>query len=134
MGISPGLQRTAADGVEAYVLVLPNPDYSTAEQLLKVHRLKADITFDIKILTNVSSLYTAGIARGDAVSDLAYVPLILPRDDPCNHSPALPTNVTRRENLSNSNFDLIALAPWISVNRSTAYLKAADEEHVTIKG
>ncbi|KAL7269218.1 Nucleolar protein 58 [Rhizina undulata] len=63
--------------------------------------------------------YTAGIARGDY---------------PCNHSPALPTNVTRRRNLPNSNFDLIALAPWISVNCSTTYLKAVDEENVAIKG
>ncbi|KAI0158349.1 hypothetical protein GGR57DRAFT_460063 [Xylariaceae sp. FL1272] len=62
-----------------------------------------------------------GLVRG-----LLYVP-DLDGDDPCNTviDQYIPSNVTRQKNLPDTDYKLIALAPWISVNCTRSFFKSA---------
>ncbi|KIH89562.1 ring finger domain protein [Sporothrix brasiliensis 5110] len=75
-------------------------------------------------LTVLLSKYTEtqnGILQG-----LLYVPDLDP-DDPCyvSESDYVPDSVVRQSNLPSTNFNLIALAPWYSVNCTQSYLASA---------
>ncbi len=73
------------------------------------------------MLTSKSSTPSNGMIQG-----LLYVP-DFELDDPCNRQVAefIPSKVTRQKNLPPTNYNLIALAPWINANCTKSFLAAA---------
>lgn len=76
--------------------------------------------------SSLQTLSTHNAASGGSISGFLYVP-DLKRDDPCVNisEPYVPHNVTRQANLPPTDFTLVAIAPWINVECSLAYLGAA---------
>lgn len=74
----------------------------------------------------LQTLSTHNAAAGSTITGFLYVP-DLTDGDPCVDisSQYIPSNVTRRANLPPTDFTLIALAPWISVECTQSYLASA---------
>ncbi|KAH8899270.1 hypothetical protein GQ53DRAFT_758496 [Thozetella sp. PMI_491] len=79
------------------------------------------ISENITVLTSRSSQTTNGVIQG-----LLYVP-DLDRDDPCvtQTAPFVPATATRQKNLPPTNYNLIAIAPWVNANCTKSYLASA---------
>lgn len=77
---------------------------------------------------NIRTLSTNGIGGGSSIGGLLYVP-DLNADDPesCYNKsePYVPANSTRRADLPDTDYPLVALAPWLSPACTLAYLNAA---------
>lgn len=94
----------------------------TQSQLAYEERLKSNVT----TLTTTNADTLNGIIQG-----LLYVPEI--RNDPeCNSEQYdfIPRNITRRDDLPPANYNLIAFAPWFSINCTKAYLAAARRDPI----
>lgn len=95
---------------------------SDSSQLAYEERLKSNIT----TLTTTNADTLDGIIQG-----LLYVPEI--RSNPsCNSEQYdfLPRNVTRRTDLPPANYNLIAFAPWFSIECTKAYLTSARRDPI----
>ncbi|KAL1882125.1 hypothetical protein VTK73DRAFT_2216 [Phialemonium thermophilum] len=79
------------------------------------------ITENITVLTSKYASTMNGIIQG-----LLYVPSISP-GDPCElmSQKYLPAKVVRRENLPPTNYNLIAIAPWIDEDCTQSFLASA---------
>ncbi|ERS95963.1 hypothetical protein HMPREF1624_07498 [Sporothrix schenckii ATCC 58251] len=79
------------------------------------------VTDNLTVLLSKFTETQNGILQG-----LLYVPDLDP-DDPCyvSESDYVPDSVVRQSNLPSTNFNLIALAPWYSVNCTQSYLASA---------
>lgn len=75
-------------------------------------------------VTVLASKYTS--ATNGAIQGLLYVPDI-DEDDPCADAlrEYLPNDVVRQSNLPPTNYNLVAIAPWISVECTRAFLTSA---------
>ena len=78
----------------------------------------------------MTTLSSRDTQPGVDVTGLLYTPSLPPSDSECidASNPYVPSNVTRRSNLPNVNYDLIALAPWLSPECVQSYLRAARDE------
>ncbi|CUS12045.1 unnamed protein product [Tuber aestivum] len=123
----------SAHSLYASVLILPNPQLSSPEHLAQVPRVKKNITFAIDISTNIRTLHTGVASRGDDISGLLYVPMVN-ETAACHGISSVPANVTHKDDLPDAIYDLIALAPWVTRNCSTRYLKAAQVDASVVKG
>ena len=87
---------------------------------------KPSISFSDTISSNIQTLSTNTVSAGSDVEGLLYVP-DLNKTDPCFNmsSQYIPSNVTRQANLPSTDYTLIALAPWISIDCTKAYLASA---------
>ena len=87
---------------------------------------QADISFHTEIDSDIRTLSTNGVTSSDDIDGFLYVPDLNP-SDPCveTSKPYVPANVTRQGNLPTKDYDLVALAPWISANCTLSYLAAA---------
>lgn len=65
----------------------------------------------------------------ESTKGFIYVPSLDP-DDQCvnSTSPLIPQNVTRRQDFPRSDYDLVALAPWVSPDCTLSYLAAASSD------
>ncbi|EON98304.1 putative ring finger domain-containing protein [Phaeoacremonium minimum UCRPA7] len=81
----------------------------------------AHITENMTILSHKYAQTDNGIIQG-----LLYVP-DLETNDPCNalSKAYIPSKVTRRADLPPTNYNLIAIAPWINPNCTQSYLASA---------
>ncbi|KAJ4271501.1 hypothetical protein NW762_000204 [Fusarium torreyae] len=80
-----------------------------------------------RISTNITTLTaTNADASNGLITGLLYVP-DLDNDPECDEQQYqfIPRNVTRRSNLPPTNYNLIALAPWFSIDCTLAYLASA---------
>jgi hypothetical protein len=87
---------------------------------------QANISFDQELNDNIRSLSTITASDGESITGLLYVPDISSHDaciDEINQH--VPHNATRRANLPQRNYDLIALAPWLSPNCTQSFLRSA---------
>jgi hypothetical protein len=89
------------------------------------------LSFELKDNDSIRTLSTSVTGNGDNVKGLLYVPQ-LQSDDPCYNTTKsyVPGNVTRRSDLPDSGFSLVALAPWISINCTSSYLSSARRDPV----
>lgn len=74
-------------------------------------------------------LSSGNLSKEASVRGFIYVPLLDP-DDRCGNSTAsiIPRNVTRQEDFPRTDYDFIALAPWVSPNCTRSYLTAAADD------
>jgi len=75
---------------------------------------------------NLQTLSTRNADLDGTISGFLYVP-DLSKDDTCYNisQEYVPANVTRQANLPPTDFTLVAIAPWISVNCTFSYIAAA---------
>ncbi|KAF5001568.1 hypothetical protein FGRMN_874 [Fusarium graminum] len=85
------------------------------------------LAYKERISTNITTLTaTNADATNGVINGLLYVP-DLGNNLECDKQQYkfIPQNVTRRENLPPTNYNLIALAPWFSIDCTLAYLASA---------
>ncbi|KAI1440726.1 hypothetical protein F5Y02DRAFT_401931 [Annulohypoxylon stygium] len=118
--------------VRNVVLLFSNPSWSDGHSipstiLRNITALSSQIAYSEDLLGNVTTLSTTSVSTANGVvQGLLYVP-DLAADDPCQNLTAnyIPKNVTRQVNLPTTNYNLIALAPWINNDCTQAFLSSA---------
>ncbi|KAH6960583.1 hypothetical protein DER45DRAFT_164358 [Fusarium avenaceum] len=114
------------------VLLFSNPVWSGASTvpstiIRNLTALSSDIAYKERISTNITTLTSTNAdATNGVITGLLYVP-DLDNDRECDQQQYqfIPRNVTRRSNLPPTNYNLIALAPWFSIDCTLAYLASA---------
>lgn len=121
----------SVNSIDTVVLLFPNEEWSTtatdAQLEGVVAQLRPNISFAQHLEKNdLQTLSTNNADEDGEIDGFLYVP-DLNRNDPCFNISKnyIPANVTRQANLPPTDFTLIALAPWISVECTKSYLSAA---------
>ncbi len=113
---------------------LPNPDYANPESS-SFYRVNSSYAFEYLTTFDIRTLSTNGVASGDDVSSLLYTPDLLPESECINASaPYVPANATRLANLPDTDYDLVAIAPWLSPQCVQEYLSSAREIDGLVRG
>ncbi|CAK3946896.1 RING finger membrane [Lecanosticta acicola] len=116
-----------AQSVQVITLQIPNPEWAQGYSTNEGHRI-TNSSLGYNFLTNfdIRTLSTTGAQSGNDVTGLLYVPN-LDSDDPCLNAsaPYIPQNATRRSNLPATDYDLIALAPWLNSTCSLSFMTSA---------
>lgn len=88
--------------------------------------MQKNLAFDQRLTSDLQTLSTNDADPDGFIEGLLYVPDIDPTD-PCyaQTQKFLPQNVTRQANLPNTDFNIIALAPWVSANCTNSFLTTA---------
>ncbi|KAL9116112.1 MAG: hypothetical protein Q9227_000481 [Pyrenula ochraceoflavens] len=123
------VRLNAATSFDAVAQALPgNP--SDAQSLQPVD-LDSSISFELIRYQAIRTLSTNTGGKGDPIEGLLYVPDLFPMSSCINITqPLVPRNVTRRKDLPPLDYPLLALAPWVSINCTNAYLSAASFDDV----
>ncbi|KAI9805888.1 MAG: hypothetical protein M1825_000502 [Sarcosagium campestre] len=131
---SSGLTRwkSASDwsavDINTYVLVFSSPGWIDKDDD-QLYHAPPNISYSLDVDTNVRTLSTNTAGNGARIDGLLYVPDLAPSDPCFNVSKQyVPLNTTRRSNLPIMDYDLIAVAPWISPNCTLSYLAAARQD------
>ncbi|EEU48828.1 uncharacterized protein NECHADRAFT_98964 [Fusarium vanettenii 77-13-4] len=105
----------------AHVKAIPCFDRSR----LTSHEQK-QMAYEERITSNITTLTSTNADSRQSISGLLYVPDLdgYPECDQQQYE-FIPENVTRRENLPPTNYNLIALAPWFSIDCTLSYLASA---------
>ncbi|KPM37151.1 hypothetical protein AK830_g9421 [Neonectria ditissima] len=114
------------------VLLFSNPVWSGASTvpstiIRNLTALSSQLAYEERITSNITTLTTTNADTLDGViQGLLYVP-DLDDNAACDQQQYdfIPHNVTRRDNLPPTNYNLIALAPWFSIDCTLAYLASA---------
>ncbi|KAL7817413.1 hypothetical protein V8C26DRAFT_399070 [Trichoderma gracile] len=114
------------------VLLFSNPVWNGAKTvpttiIRNITALSSQIAYEERIDGNITTLTTTNAdTLNGLIQGLLYVPDIsrMPSCDTQQYD-FIPRNVTRRANLPPTNYNLIALAPWFSIDCTQAYLAAA---------
>lgn len=114
------------------VLLFSNPSWNGASTvpaslIRNITDVAQDLGYEQHLRKNLTTLSTNGAQTLDGViQGLLYVPDISTVAS-CNSQQYdfIPRNVTRRAQLPPANYNLIALAPWFSIDCVQAYLAAA---------
>lgn len=88
---------------------------------------QSQLAYEERLTSNLTTLTTTNADTLDGViQGLLYVP-DLDDNEYCDKQQYdfIPKNVTRRDNLPPTNYNLIALAPWFSIDCTLAYLASA---------
>ncbi|KAI1771136.1 hypothetical protein F4818DRAFT_213703 [Hypoxylon cercidicola] len=118
--------------VRNVVLLFSNPSWSGGHSvpstiLRNITALSSQIAYSEDLLGNITTLSTTSVSTANGVvQGLLYVP-DLPINDSCEELAAtyIPPNVTRQINLPTTNYNLIALAPWINASCTQSFLASA---------
>ncbi|KAH8597570.1 hypothetical protein B0O99DRAFT_507957 [Bisporella sp. PMI_857] len=111
-------------------LIFPNIEWGNIAsdiQSRKVLQLRPDISFTQRLEHDeLQTLSAHNTALDGQIDGFLYVP-DLNRNDACYNlsQTYFPQNVTRQANLPASDFKLVALAPWINMDCTLSYMKAA---------
>jgi hypothetical protein len=92
-------------------------------------RLQSNVSFQYPITSNIQTLSTKNVERGNDPYGILFVPNL--QSDLCkkNEGQHVPANATRHSNLPrDTEYALIALAPWFSVDCMLEYFAAARDE------
>jgi hypothetical protein len=92
-------------------------------------RLQSNISFQYPITSNIQTLSTKNVEKGSDPYGILFVPDL--RSDLCkkNEGQHVPANATRQSNLpGETEYALIAFAPWFSVDCTLEYFEAARKE------
>ncbi|RSL64976.1 hypothetical protein CEP54_004404 [Fusarium duplospermum] len=114
------------------VLLFSNPVWSGASTVPStiIRNLTAlsqkEMAYEERITSNITTLTSTNADSRQSISGLLYVPDLdgYPECDQQQYE-FIPENVTRRENLPPTNYNLIALAPWFSIDCTLSYLASA---------
>ncbi|KAJ5037209.1 uncharacterized protein L3040_007388 [Drepanopeziza brunnea f. sp. 'multigermtubi'] len=121
----------AIRAIETFVLLFPNDEWSSRNPESVVSRLRPNISFAQRAEKNLETLSTRDADLDGKISGFLYVP-DLKQDDACFNvsKEYVPANVTRQANLAPTDYTLVALAPWISVECTLSYMRAARSDPV----
>ncbi|KAM4058599.1 ring finger domain-containing protein [Hirsutella rhossiliensis] len=114
------------------VLLFSNPVWEGAKTVpstlvRNISALSSQIGYEDRISTNLTTLTTTNAPKLDGTfGGLLFVPQVttVPSCDAQQYN-FIPRNVTRREQLPPSNFNVVAIAPWFSMECTLAYLASA---------
>ncbi|POR36130.1 Putative RING finger membrane protein, partial [Tolypocladium paradoxum] len=87
------------------------------------------VGYEARISTNLTTLTTNSIEKLDGkFGGLLFIPQVtaVPSCDAQQYD-FIPRNVTRRQQLPPGNFNVIAIAPWFSIECTLAYLRSAGQ-------
>ncbi|UKZ49035.1 hypothetical protein TrVGV298_003273 [Trichoderma virens] len=123
---------TAASRFALNMLLFSNPVWGGATTvpttiIRNITALSVRCVQSTRIDSNITTLTTTNAdTLNGVIQGLLYVPDIsrMPSCDTQQYD-FIPRNVTRRSNLPPTNYNLIALAPWFSIDCTQAYLAAA---------
>ncbi|KAK3934058.1 hypothetical protein QBC46DRAFT_400715 [Diplogelasinospora grovesii] len=120
------------DEIQNVVLLFSNPSWTgvgtvPSTVIRNITALSSQIAYSARITENITVLApkyaetTNGVIQG-----LLYVP-DLAADDPCvsETAPYVPKSAVRQADLPPTNYNLIGLAPWVSVACSKSYMASA---------
>ncbi|KAK4542785.1 hypothetical protein LTR36_006161 [Oleoguttula mirabilis] len=96
------------------------------------HRLNASLAYTYTLAgADIRTLSTNGNSPGEDASGLLYTPTLDPAS-PCYNASAayIPANVTRRATLPATDYDLVAIAPWLSPTCVQAYFSAVVDDPI----
>ncbi|KAI1484457.1 hypothetical protein F5X96DRAFT_664128 [Biscogniauxia mediterranea] len=118
--------------VRNVVLLFSNPSWSNGHSvpstiIRNITALSSQIAYSEDYIGNITTLSTNYVPTSNGViQGLLYVP-DLNRDDSCYDlaNEYIPANVTRQANLPTTNYKLIAIAPWISIECTRSFLASA---------
>ena len=117
--------------MQVITLAFADPDTTPPGQQTEFQRINSSISYTSLNSFNIRTLSTNSANAGTDVTGLLYTPDLIDGDPCINASaPYVPSNVTRQANLPDTDFDLIAVAPWISPECTLAYLSAAQQDPV----
>lgn len=121
---------TGAQSVEVITLAFNDPDRSAfGSRNTRFDRLDGDISYQFLTSFDIRTLSVHGANSGSSLSGLLYVPTLRSNNECVEVSESyVPGNVTRRADLPDTDFKLIALAPWITPSCTLSYLEAARED------
>ncbi|KAK3708819.1 hypothetical protein LTR37_011340 [Vermiconidia calcicola] len=113
----------SATSLQVLTVAFPNPEWSNTNTF---ERINSTISFYHLTTFTLRTLSSAGAQPGASITGLLYVPT-LPANDPCIEAaaPYVPQNVTRQKELPDVDYDLIAVAPWLSPECVRRYLDSA---------
>ncbi|KJZ71618.1 hypothetical protein HIM_09012 [Hirsutella minnesotensis 3608] len=114
------------------VLLFSNPVWDGAKTVpstlvRNISALSSQIGYEDRISVNLTTLTTNNAPKLDGTfGGLLFVPAVTTVPD-CDSRQYdfIPQNVTRREQLPPSNFNVVAIAPWFSIECTQAYLASA---------
>ncbi|KAM3086497.1 hypothetical protein ACMFMG_000630 [Clarireedia jacksonii] len=121
--------------LDNFVLIFPNQGWTSAatddELTNVVSQLSPNISYAETVSSNLRTLSTHNADASGVIGGFLFVP-DLNRNDACYNisKQYVPSNVTRQSNLPATDFSLIAIAPWISVECTQGYLAAARKDPV----
>lgn len=92
---------------------------------------QSTLSFAYSEPSNIRTLSTNTVSDGSSIGGLIYTP-DLSQTDPCYNlsTPYIPTNVTRQPNLPDTDYSLVAIAPWISPTCTLNYLASARRDPI----
>lgn len=111
-------------------LEIANPEWSGPDY--NPTQVNESISFQYLTSFDMSTLSSHDTQPGMSVTGLLYTPDLPPSNTECidASAPYVPANATRRANLPDVNYDLIAIAPWLSPNCVQSYLAAARDDPI----
>ncbi|KAL5315078.1 hypothetical protein ACEPPN_017729 [Leptodophora sp. 'Broadleaf-Isolate-01'] len=119
----------AIEDIETFVLLFPNDEWSDTTNLhaeTVVAQLRPNVSFTQFADSNLKTLSTRNANQDGTISGFLYVPDLNTNDGCYNISKQyVPSNVTRTANLPQTDYTLVALAPWINIECTFAYMRAA---------
>ncbi|KAK3336471.1 hypothetical protein B0T19DRAFT_39880 [Cercophora scortea] len=127
----------SVDEIRNVILLFSNPAWKASGTvsntvIRNITALSSRLTYSARITENITVLTSkyAGTANG-VIQGLLYIP-DLPADDPCVNqtAPYVPASAARQADLPPSNYNLIAIAPWISVECTKSYLASAHTDPI----
>ncbi|KAE9365951.1 hypothetical protein N431DRAFT_87199 [Stipitochalara longipes BDJ] len=121
----------AATDLINFVIIYPDPSTIASWITFTPQRVPTNISFSNEITADLQTLSTNDADADGLIEGFLYVPDI-DSIDPCFDitKSYVPATATRRKNLPDVNYNLIALAPWVSANCAKAYLAAAHSDPI----
>ncbi|KAK2756177.1 hypothetical protein FQN54_005585 [Arachnomyces sp. PD_36] len=84
-----------------------------------------DLSYHLSLNAKTRELSGGNSSDGEPMKGFIYVPVLDYKECVNSTGFTIPQNVTRKEDFPRSDYDLIALAPWVSANCSFSYLDVA---------
>lgn len=124
--ITDWLYTSGAQSLEVVTLAVPNPEWINFDSSNRPERVNDSLGFHFITSFNIRTLSPDGANRANDITGFLYVPDI-ESTDPCVNAsvPYIPQNATRQANLPQTDYDLIAIAPWFDPQCSLKFMEAA---------
>ena len=122
---------TAATSLQVLTVTFPNPEWSPTSSNT-FQRINGTLSFYYLTSFHLVTLSASSATPGQDITGLLYNPTLPPGNAACLSTDdyTTPTNVTRRSNLPNTDYDLVAIAPWGSPSCVLKYLNAVQNDPI----
>lgn len=116
----------SAQALSVVTLIVPNAEWHVSGHDDQPVLLSSALSFTFNTSFDIRTVSSRGASSGGDVTGLLYVPTLAATSACVNASePYIPAAVTRRVNLPPDDYNLVALAPWVSGECSLEYMEAA---------